>query len=116
MKGLRPLPKGHKFGGDQFAGYREKLRAAMLKSVTPTDFQKLARKMLAQALKGNVAAAHELFDRILGKSAQPITGEDSGAVKVEVRERILIELAKCTEEYERLAREHDGRITEAHRN
>ena len=46
--------------------------------------EELAEKLLLEAEKGDITALKELGDRIEGKPAQAITGEDGGPVSINV--------------------------------
>ncbi len=60
---------GNKLGkGNPFASQVNKLRSAMLNAVTAEDMTALTARLLAQSLKGNVAASRVLLDRLLGPS------------------------------------------------
>jgi len=43
-----------------------RLRAALVEAVSPADVKAIARRLVKQALAGDVAAARTLFDRLLG--------------------------------------------------
>jgi hypothetical protein len=79
-KGLVKFEKGNKLGrGNPLGGKIEKLRAAIIASVTPEDFKQIALALLSEARAGNVKAAKELFDRVLGKARQQVEVSDAGA-------------------------------------
>jgi len=44
-----------------------KLREALLAAVTAKDLREVVKALVREAKKGDVAAARELFDRVLGK-------------------------------------------------
>src|SRR5687768_18560360 len=52
--------------GNPHAKKVARLRAALLKAVTPEDVQDVAAALLAAAKGGDVAAARELMQRLLG--------------------------------------------------
>ena len=52
--------------GNPHARHVAKLRAAMLKAVKPADLREVVNALLAAAKNGDVAAAKELFARLLG--------------------------------------------------
>jgi len=59
---------GNKLGrGNPFAARVAKLRAELLKAVTPADIRAVARKLIKQAKTGDLPAIRELLDRVLGK-------------------------------------------------
>ena len=65
---------GNRFGkGNPLGGKIEKLRAAIVQATTREDFQAIARKLVAMAKTGDVAAAREVFDRVLGKPNRTVT-------------------------------------------
>jgi hypothetical protein len=77
-KGQVPFKKGHKLSkGNSLGGKIEKLRAAIVDAVTPADFKSIAKTLVAMAKAGDVAAAKELYDRVLGKSAQTVNVNDA---------------------------------------
>jgi hypothetical protein len=80
-----PLVKGRKVNGQFAKGEYNKggpgnphsqavqrLRAALAGEMTKEKAQKLARALYNKAAEGDVAAIKEYFDRLLGKSSQPI--------------------------------------------
>lgn len=62
----------------------------------PTVWQAGARAILHEMVKGNVAAANTVLDRVEGKLAQPIIGgaADQPPVSVQSRDITLKELAR----------------------
>ncbi len=67
-EGGRFLP-GNKLGrGNPHARQHAALREALLAAVTPDDLQAVVRGLLEQAKQGNVPAARELLDRVLGRA------------------------------------------------
>lgn len=63
--------KGWRGGkGNPLAGKVAKLRAAMINAVSASDLRDVIRAMIAQAKAGDVAAARELLDRLLGKPVE----------------------------------------------
>ena len=63
--------KGNRCGtGNPFARQVAGLRKALLNAVTEEDMQRLARKLLEQALEGNTAAAKLLLTYVLGKPTE----------------------------------------------
>src|SRR3954451_23843505 len=58
---------GNRFGrGNPHARKVARLRSALLRSVSPADVGEVAAALLAQAKAGDVAAARELLQRLLG--------------------------------------------------
>ena len=51
------------------------LRAALLDAVSPEDLRAIVGKLIERAKAGDLACARELFDRIYGRSTQPIVGD-----------------------------------------
>lgn len=87
LKAIEPhrFKKGHKGGpGNPLAAQVNQLRAALAGAVTPADIAGIAQQLITEAKDGNVAAAHELFDRLFGKAKQPleVTGKDGRSVKI----------------------------------
>ena len=79
------------------------LRAALVNAVTPDDIKAIAEGLIDEARDGNVAAAHELFDRLFGKAKQAleVSGKDGKAVKVKHLfdfERFAAELVNVQQE------------------
>lgn len=59
---------GNKLGrGSPLARKAASLRAALLRAVTPADIHDIARKLIDEALGGDVPAAREVLDRCLGR-------------------------------------------------
>ena len=48
-----------------------KLRAMMLKTITPTAVRRVVKALVREAEGGNVAAAKELLDRAVGRPISP---------------------------------------------
>lgn len=85
--------KGNPGGpGNPHAAKQEKLRAALMRCAEPADFERLGKKLLAQAEKmldaGELVALRELFDRLLGKPAQAVDVQSGGESLADVLERI----------------------------
>ncbi len=53
--------------GNPFAAQAARLRSALFQAVTPEDLAAVIRALVGKAKEGNVAAARELLDRLLGK-------------------------------------------------
>ncbi len=63
--------KGWRGGkGNPLAGKVAKLRAAMINAVSEEDLREVIVAMLAEAKAGDVSAARELLDRLLGKPVE----------------------------------------------
>lgn len=64
--------------GNPHARQAAAFREAILAAVTPEDVQDIVRVLLAEAKTGNIHAAREVLDRLVGKSVAPVevsTGE-----------------------------------------
>jgi len=72
--GCRPGP------GNPFGRRVATLRKSLLESVTETDVAQLGRKLLAQALEGDVAASKVLLAYIVGKPTEVV---DPDRVEIE---------------------------------
>jgi len=82
LPGVRGGPGwGHSMASKNF-------REALKNAVTLEDIRKIARMLIKRARRGDIRAAHELLDRLIGKAKQE--------VGVEVRTPEAIEL-KWTE-------------------
>jgi hypothetical protein len=63
--------KGNKLGrGNPLAGRAARIRATLLKSLTPADAKEIAAVLIKLAKAGDLAAIRELLDRTVGKPAQ----------------------------------------------
>lgn len=74
--------------------YRDALRRAIARA-QDTDsahaLDKIAEKHLAEAAAGDMQAIKELADRIDGKVAQPIAGDnEADAIQIELIRRIIV--------------------------
>ena len=59
---------GNKFAkGNPFARQIAQLRSALVSAVTPEDMAAIVAKLIDLAKSGNVPAAKEVLDRVLGK-------------------------------------------------
>ncbi len=98
--------KGWKGGtGNPHAKRVAALRSALLGAVSPEDLRVIVEKLIEKAKAGDLLATKELFDRILGKSTQPIAGD----VGVSVHQVLTPEQhARAVE----IARKFDSIITE----
>src|SRR4051812_1641500 len=60
---------GNRLGkGNPFAQRTQRLRVALLESVSPADVEQIIDAMVAAAKKGDVVAAREVLDRTIGRS------------------------------------------------
>jgi hypothetical protein len=81
---------GNKGGpGNPHAGRVARLRAALFKSVTPSDLRLVIAALLSQAKAGDVASIRELLQRLLGP---PV--EIDFAERLEALEQTIAELQK----------------------
>jgi hypothetical protein len=71
-------------GGEKLAADVEGIR------IKKTKLEWLGQKLWSLALGGDMAAVRELLDRMMGKPAQPLTGDEEGAAPIRVvLERIV---------------------------
>lgn len=62
---------GNRLGrGNPLAGRAAKIRAALLRAVSPADARAVAGKLVEMAKAGDLPAIRELLDRTAGKPAQ----------------------------------------------
>jgi hypothetical protein len=60
--------KGNKLGrGNPLAGRAAKIRAILLKALTPADAKAIAAELVTKAKTGDLAYIRELLDRTIGK-------------------------------------------------
>lgn len=79
---LGRFAKGNKFSkGNPLGGKIEKLRARLVKAVTPGEFDAIAKMLITESKKGSIAHIHELFDRLFGKSRQDIHKHHDGSIR-----------------------------------
>ena len=71
-----PKKGSHQRPAIEKEAFRKCLLAAVMKQK-----EALVEALINQALKGDVPALREVFDRGLGKVAQEITGEDGNPIK-----------------------------------
>lgn len=69
----------------------QRWRCAMLRCVTPEDFDAIAAKLIDLAKAGDIHAIHEFFDRVCGKAQKfdlpPV--RVSGDVLIDARQLVL---------------------------
>jgi hypothetical protein len=74
--------KGNPGGpGNPHARRTAEIRATLISTVSDEDLQDIVRALVGKAKAGDVVAAREVLDRILGKATTPITvgeAEDTG--------------------------------------
>lgn len=69
----KPDGKKRKGGTSSWAASRSRrLRYAFIRTVTAEDCERIARRLVRQAIKGDIQAAHEVLNRTMGKAAQPV--------------------------------------------
>jgi hypothetical protein len=97
-KPLKPLIDGRDKGGRFAAGNRggpghpygakvARLRAALLDAVSEADVKAIVAELIAQAKDGDVVAARELLDRVLGKPSPTELLERIEALELSAAER-----------------------------
>lgn len=69
----------------------QRLRVALLQAVGTDDVRQVVKALLAKAMKGDVAAATLLFDRLLGR---PTPAEAPQPVQVVQAEQILMAISR----------------------
>jgi hypothetical protein len=63
--------KGNRMGrGNPLAGRAAKIRAVLLKKLTPRQAGEIAGVLIDMAKQGDISAIRELFDRTVGKPTQ----------------------------------------------
>jgi hypothetical protein len=77
-----------------------RLKAALYESITPDDVHALMRRMLDEALAGNVAAARLVVEHTLGK---PLPGSTASALDAELAEQYSLDLLSSDELHALLA-------------
>jgi hypothetical protein len=76
----RFLP-GHKYAkGNPLAKYVQRNRSILLKNAKPQDILGIFNALVAKAKEGDVSAAKEVFDRVLGKPADDVSRDDQAKV------------------------------------
>ena len=80
-KGNGQFGKGWKGGGGNSASIKRglEMKDAFQNAITPEDMRKIAKRLLDIALHGEakhaIAAAHELFNRLIGKPSELVASE-----------------------------------------
>ena len=98
LEGFKPngqFAKGNKLGkGNPFARQLNQFRAAIYASATAADVDAVIKVLLREAKGGNVAAAREFLDRLVGKSidSTPQAGNNMvvNLLQANERDRILL--------------------------
>jgi len=83
----RFLPGNRAGKGNPLAAHVQRLRAALLNAVAPTDLKVVARKLLSLAKAGDVTAARELLQRTLGPPVETDMLERIEALEAVVLDR-----------------------------
>jgi hypothetical protein len=85
--------------GNPLAGRAARIRAVLLKALTPEDAKEIAAVLIALAKGGDLAAIRELLDRTAGKPTIPVevTGAEGGPIQVEQR---ITDLSACLRAFE----------------
>lgn len=73
--------KGNKLAkGNTALKHVHELRKALYAAVKPKDISEVIKMLVGKAKAGDVVAAKELLDRMLGKATQPIETDGPGAI------------------------------------
>jgi hypothetical protein len=83
LKGTSGNPKG----GNSATRHNKALKAAFDKAITEEDIKAVVAKMILQARKGDAAARRDMFDRLWGRPAQPIVGDEGLPIEIIISER-----------------------------
>ena len=111
--------------GDPYAKRTSEMRDAFMAAVTPDEMRQVARELLSIALTSNdernqIAAAHELCNRILGRPAAAPSHDDGMKQQYPILVTTTAEAMKALEERRRLDPNHNdpycGRKPLTHRN
>jgi hypothetical protein len=79
---------GNKLGrGNPMAGRAARIRAVLLRKLTPAAVGEIAEKLIAQAKAGDLAAVKELFDRTIGRPSNSDLLQRLEALELTVRQR-----------------------------
>lgn len=107
--------KGHKFGGNPFAGAREKWRARVNKAVTERQFDNILKGVLILAEQGEEWAVKEIFDRLMGKATQSLELEQRVSIEALWSSNVdeVIDLARKANMLDRLPERLRARALEA---
>ena len=87
LKGTAPGP------GNPLARRTAEYRAAIREAVSPEDLAQIIKVLMEKALAGDVHAAREVLDRILGKAKVRVEVEEPRRSVEEMRARLLAMLA-----------------------
>ena len=60
----------------------EQIFKAMFYKAAIREMVPIINMLIQRAKEGDMGAVHEVFDRILGKAIQPITGKDGGPIRI----------------------------------
>lgn len=96
MPQWQPGQSGNPNGRPKSKPFREALRRAIAAAGDDRDVLKdVADSLVAEALSGDVQAIRELADRLDGKVAQPLKGddEDGTPIAIQVVERVIVDPA-----------------------
>ncbi len=64
---------GNRLGkGNPMAGRAARIRAALLRALTPADTTAIAEQLIQQAKGGDIAAINAILDRTIGKPGVPV--------------------------------------------
>jgi hypothetical protein len=89
--GRRPdgkFAQGNRLGrGNPLAGRAARIRAVLLRELTPTAARKIARELIRKAESGDLAAAREILDRTIGKASETELRERIDALEALIGER-----------------------------
>lgn len=67
--------------GNPIGRHAQRLRAALMRAVTPSDIEKIAKTLKRAAIDGDVGAAKEILDRLIGKPSQPVEMDVNGNIQ-----------------------------------
>jgi hypothetical protein len=90
---------GNRLGrGNPLAGRAAKIRAVLLKHLTPKDAGTIADTLIRQAKEGDLASIRELLDRTIGRPAQTELLERVEAIEKLMEERGKVDTVKPEED------------------
>lgn len=87
--------------GNPFAAQTARLRAALLKAVTPKDIEAIAKKLVAAARRGETPAIKELLDRTIGKATQAVELSGPGGGPITVGTSVDDQMRKAMDELQK---------------